>query len=147
MKQHWLDIQSFVADQQVLSAIDDLAIAIKFDLSGIEDPERKQLAAGARKELKRFLTELGELRQSAEAGVLKGIDPRSKELLDAFTAARQDAGNYRSALMQAGTGAALKLLDANDKRSKRELLECLNELRRVVERHQQEDISAILEEI
>ena len=39
MRQHWLDIQSFLADQQVLTAIDDLAIATKFELSGIVDEE------------------------------------------------------------------------------------------------------------
>ena len=47
MKQHWLDIQSFVEDQQVLSAIDNLAVATKFELSGIDDPERRELAEAA----------------------------------------------------------------------------------------------------
>jgi len=147
MKPHWLDIQSFVADQRVLSAIDDLAIAVKFELSGVDDPERRAMAEQARRYLRGFLKSLGELRRSAEDGILKGVDPRSKELLEAYGAARQDAGNFRSALMRAGTDAVLELLDAQDTRSRRELLDCLGELRSVVERHQQTDISAILEEI
>ncbi len=49
MKQHWLDIQSFLSDQRVLSAIDDLAIATKFELAGIEDAERRQLAETAQR--------------------------------------------------------------------------------------------------
>lgn len=147
MKQHWLDIQSFVEDQQVLTAIDNLAIATKFDLSGIDDPERRELAKIAREKLAMFLKHLGQLGESAASGVMKGVDPRSKELLDAYTSARQDAGNFQSTLMRAGTNAALELLNATDARGKRELLECLSELRKVVERHQQTDISAILEEI
>ncbi len=147
MKQHWLDIQSFLADQKVLSAIDDLAIATKFELSGIDDPERRQLAENARVELAKFLQRLAEWGQAADEGVVKGVDPRSKELLDAFRTARQDAGNYRSLLMRGGMEAASSLLNAGDVRSKRELLESLSELRRVVERHQQTDISAIVEEI
>ncbi len=147
MKQHWLDIQSFLADQKILSAIDDLAIATKFELSGIDDPERQQLAESARKNLSQFLTRLAELGHVADEGLVKGIDPRLKELLDAYRTARQDSGNYQSVLMRAGADAAVRLLNENDKRSQRELIESLNELRRVVERHQQTDISAILEEI
>ena len=147
MKQHWLDIQSFLADQKTLTAIDDLAIATKFELSGIDDPERRQLAKNARHSLARFLKRLAELGNVADEGVVKGFDPRSKELLDAYRTARQDAGNYQSVLMRAGADVVVRLLGENDTRSQRELLESLNELRRVVERHQQTDISAIVEEI
>ncbi len=76
-----------------------------------------------------------------------GIDPRFKELLDSYRSARNDRSNFRSALMRVGAEAAAGLLDARDKRTKRDLLESLDELRRVVERHQQTDVSAILEEI
>lgn len=147
MKQHWLDIQSFLADQKVLSAIDDLAIATKFELSGIDDAERRELAEQARKELTQFFKRLAQWSESAEAGPIKGVDPRSKELLDAYQAARQDAGNFRSILMRGGADAAVSLLNADDQRSKKELLKSLTELRQIVERHQQTDISAILEEI
>ena len=147
MKQHWLDIQSFLADQKILTAIDDLAIATKFELSGIDDPERRELAKNARHNLSLFLKRLAELGSVADEGVLKGVDPRSKALLDAYRIARQDAGNYQSVLMRAGADAVVRLLGENDTRSQRELLESLNELRRVVERHQQTDISAIVEEI
>ena len=147
MKQHWLDIQSFLADQKVLSAIDDLSIATKFALSGIDDEERRQLADEARQQLSCFLKNLAELGAAADQGVVKGVDPRSKELIDAYRSARQDSGNYQSTLMRAGADAVLGLLDAKDNRSQRELLESLNDLRRVVERHQQTDISAILEDI
>jgi hypothetical protein len=147
MQQTWLDIQSFFTDQRILSAIDDLAIATKFELAGINDVERIQLAAKARKELAQFLLRLADATVAADSGKITGIDPRFKELLDAYRSARNDRSNYRSPLMRLGADNATTLLEASDKRTKRELLESLDELRRIVERHQQTDISAILEEI
>ncbi|MCC7291838.1 MAG: hypothetical protein IT449_07245 [Phycisphaerales bacterium] len=147
MKQHWLDIQSFLTDQRVLAAIDDLAIATKFELAGIDDPERKELAQRAREELSRFLRRLGEAAAAADDGKIMGIDPRFKELLDAYRFARRDRGSFHSSLMRVGADAAISLLGARDKRTQRDLLESLDELRRIVEGHQRADVSAILEEI
>jgi hypothetical protein len=147
MQQNWLDIQSFFTDQRVLSAIDDLAIATKFELAGIHDAERVQLAAKARNDLSQFLLRLADAASAAEAGKITGIDPRFKELLDAYRAAHNDRTNYRSSLMRLGADKAASILEARDKRSMHELLESLDELRRIVERHQQTDVSAILEEI
>ncbi len=147
MQQNWLDIQSFFTDQRVLAAIDDLAIATKFELAGINDAERAQLAARARAELSQFLRRLADAAAAAQEGKIAGIDPRFKELIDAYRSARNDRSNFRSALMRLGADKAAHLLQATDKRTKRELLESLDELRQIVERHQQTDISAILEEI
>lgn len=147
MDQHWLDIQSFVTDQRLLAAIDDLAIATKFQLASVKDVEREELAEGARKELRKFLTRLGELTPKDSGEVIKGIDPRLKELVDTYEAARLDRDNFPSALMRVGSEALLRLLSARARPEQQELLACLSDLRRIVERHQQVDISAILEEI
>jgi hypothetical protein len=122
-------------------------MATKFELAGINDAERFQLATVARKELARFLSRIAEAAAAAESGRITGIDPRFKELLDAYRSARNDRSNFRSSLMRLGADKAITILEAADKRTKRELLESLDELRRIVERHQQTDISAILEEI
>src|SRR5438477_9776039 len=119
MQQNWLDIQSFFTDQRVLSAIDDLAIATKFELAGIDDAERVQLAAQARKELSHFLVRLADAAAAAESGKITGIDPRFKELLDAYRSARNDRSNYRSTLIRLGAHKAAPLLEAADKRTKR----------------------------
>ena len=147
MRQYWLDIQSFLSDQRVLTAIDDLSIATKFLLAGIDDAERQQLAERAREVLGKFLERLDDAATAADSGKVVGIDPRFKELLDAYRAVRRDRSNFKSSLMRVGPKATVSLLGATDARSKRELLESLDELRRVVERHQQTDVSAILEEI
>ena len=80
MDAHWLDIQSFVTDQRLLGAIDDLAIATKFQLAGVKDSERETLAETARQGLCKFLKKLGELTPNDSSQVVRGIDPRLKEL-------------------------------------------------------------------
>jgi hypothetical protein len=147
MDQHWLDIQSFVTDQRLLTAIDDLAIATKFQLAGVKDAEREELADKARQALQKFLAKLAELIPTDSDPIIKGIDPRLKELADAFQAARLDRDNFPSALMRAGGDALLRLLSARTRADQQELLACLSDLRRIVERHQQVDVSAILENI
>jgi hypothetical protein len=76
MEQHWLDIQSLLTDQRLLAAIDDLAIATKFELAGVKDAERQELADQARSELRKFLRRLGELAPAGASGMMKGVDPR-----------------------------------------------------------------------
>jgi hypothetical protein len=147
MDQHWLDIQSFMTDQRLLAAIDDLAIATKFQLAGVKDVEREELADAARQALRKFLARLTELTPKDPGEVTKGIDPRLKELVDTYEAARLDRENYPSALMRLGSEALLRLLTARTRPEQQELLACLSDLRRIVERHQQVDISAILEDI
>jgi hypothetical protein len=124
-----------------------LAIATKFRLAGVKDVEREELADVARGELGKFLHRLGELTLSAAPRVMKGVDPRLKELVDAYEAARLDRDNYPSALMRVGSDALLGLLSARSRQEQQELLSCLSDLRRIVERHQQVNVSAILEEI
>ena len=48
--------------------------------------------------------------------------------------------------MREGAAVVIPLLDAAEAPTKRKLLECLAELRRVVEQHQQADASVIFEE-
>jgi hypothetical protein len=146
MKQHWLDIQSFLSDQKILRAIDDLSIAIQFELTGITDQERRQLADRAVETLREFLRRLDEVTTESGKTVVRGVDPRFMQLADAFAAARRDRNNFRSTLMKAGAKSAISLLEAKDNRAKQELLNSLDELRRVVEGHQQTDVSAIFED-
>jgi ribosomal protein L31E len=146
MSEEWLDIQSFFADRDVLSAVNDLSVAIKLELAKIDDADRVQRAEKARDTLRQFLTRLDEVESADENEVVSGMDPRFKELTDAYACARRDGANFRSVLMRTGARNTLKLLEATDPRAKRELLDCLDELRRVVSRHQQTDISAIIED-
>lgn len=146
MSQEWLDIQSFFADNQILRAITDLSLATKYDLAGVRDEERAQRADEAKEVLRAFFARLDQACDEASHGRVLSLDSRSRELVDAIQAARRDRANFRSVLMQSGLGAGLELVDASDRRSKEALLESLNELRRVVSRHQQGTLSAIVED-
>jgi hypothetical protein len=146
MSNEWLDIQSFFADQDVLTAINDLAIAIRLETAGVKDPERRERADTARRILREFLSRLDEAESSGDNEIVAGLDPRFRELSDAFASARRDSANFKSVLMRVGAGTAIHLLDADDPSSRRELLQSLDELRRIVMHHQQSDVSAIFED-
>jgi hypothetical protein len=147
MKPHWLDIQSFLSDQKILGAIDNLAMSLQLELAAVSDPERRELGREAVGTLRAFLRRLSEVSTVAQENVVRGVDPRFMELAGAFAAARRDRANYRSILMRVGIEPTLGLLDQDETRAKRELLDCLRELRRIVQGHQQTDVSSILEDI
>lgn len=146
MSQEWLDIQSFVADNQILRAITDLSLATKYELAGVHDEERLQRADEARKQLRVFLAYLEKARKEASRGRMLCLDKRSHELVDAIETARRDRVNFHSVLMRSGLRTGAELLDASDRPSKAALLASLDELRRVVSRHQQSSFSAIVED-
>ena len=109
MSHEWLDIQSFFADQDVLSAINDLAIAIRLETSGVKDLERRERADNARKVLREFLSRLDEAESAEDNEIAAGVDPRFRELSDAFALARRDRANFKSVLMRTGAGTAIHL--------------------------------------
>jgi hypothetical protein len=146
MSEQWMDIQSFFADQEILGAINDLSIAIKQKLGGIHDAERFSRATQARSVLQRFFQRLEEATAPSERETFAAIDPRFKELADSFQSARRDPANFQSILMRGGAKTAGALLETTKKQEQRELLKCLDELRRVVAHHQQTDVSAIIED-
>jgi hypothetical protein len=146
MSQEWLNIQSFFTDHDLIRAINDLSIAVKLELAGVEDQERARRAGDARKLLREFLGHLAELEAGDAREVILGIDARFQSLTDALASARQDTARFNSVLMHEGAAVALPLLDAGDAESKSKLLDSLSELRRVVEQHQQADATVIFEE-
>src|SRR5262249_61534104 len=137
MSQEWLNIQSFFTDHEVIRAMNDLSIAVKLELAGVEDQERSRRASEARKVLRRFLGQLSELEAGDGKEVMLGIDARFQSLTDALASARQDTARFNSVLMREGAAVALPLLDAPDAGSKAKLLDSLSELRRAVGENQQ----------
>lgn len=146
MSQEWLDIQTVLADHEVLRAITDLSLGVKYELAGIDDTDREERAKKAREVVRSFLNQLDEVSARATEDRVVSLDHRSKELVDAFRAARTDRANYHSVLMRSGARTGAELLEAEDRRSKEALLESLEELRRILARHQQASLSAIVED-
>lgn len=144
MSQEWLDYQGFIADHNVLQAITDLSIATKLDMSGVDDIPID--VDGARRILDEFLLTLANLQneQSTNADIL--ADRNLREIADAFRAARSDSVRYQSVLVRSGADAGRTLLSAADRPAKQALIECLDELRRIVSGHQTSTLSAIIED-
>jgi len=147
MSQEWLNIQSFVTDHELLGAINDLSIHLKFQDAGVKDSERERRAEEARKSLRDFLGRLSTIEKGDRTNPVLGVDSRFQSLTDAIASARSSSENYQSPLIREGAASALQLLDsASDVKGRRDLLQSLAELRRIVEQHQQTDASIIFEE-
>lgn len=146
MSEKWMDVQSFLSDQGVLLAINDLSIAIKQELAGVVRKQRTDKANEAKKKLRRFLARLNRILVSKDQDTVLGVDPRFRQLVEDFEASRNDTARFKSRLMRDGPASVIDLLDSMDVVSRKALLESLSELRRVVSRHQQADAAAILED-
>ena len=147
MSSEWLDIQSFVSDQEALRAINDLAIAVHLSLSNVRDEGREPRAQAARQTIRQFLADLERVLQSRDHdSVAAGVEPRLQELAQSFESARRDVSREHSVLLTMGPAEAAGLLDARDPPAKRELLRVLDELRELVTRHRQSSAMGIYED-
>ena len=149
MSTDWLAIQSFQRSQDLLSAINTLSIHTKLRLSGVADEERARAVAEAREKLASFLEAFEKIVQQAgqaERGALLGIDPRLRQLARSFVAAKRDRHRFRSRLFTQSPSDAVDLLASTDEKDQQALVECLTDLRTLVEEHIYTDTHRILTE-
>jgi hypothetical protein len=149
MSTEWLAIQSFQRDQDLLAAINTLSIHTKLKLGGVADEERAEAAAEAREKLTSFLETFEKIVQQAgqaEEGALLGIDPRLRQLARSFVAAKRDRHRFHSTLFTQSPSDAADLLASTDKKDQQALVECLKDLRTLVEEHIYTDTHRILTE-
>jgi hypothetical protein len=146
MTANWLTFQSLQRSQEVLQAINTLSIHLTLTLDGIADEERSQAADHSVETLRSFLDELAaaatQVEQSEPAPIL-GVDPRLQQLAQDYLAARRRQ-RFRSCLRAAPIDSIKTLLTSRDRRDWKALLECLAELRVLVEEHMHDDASKIL---
>ena len=91
MSSEWLDIQSFVSDQEALRAINDLSIAVHLSLSKVSDEGREGRTKAAKQTVRQFLGDLDRVLQSRDLDdIAAGVDPRLQELAQSFESARRD---------------------------------------------------------
>jgi hypothetical protein len=147
MSTDWLAIQSFQRSQDLLAAINTLSIHTKLRLSGVADEERAEAAATARHKLASFLEAFEKIVQQAEqaeGGVLLGIDPRLQQLVNSFVAAKHDGRRFHSRLFTQSPSEAVGLLASTEEEDQQALVECLTDLRILVEEHISTDTHQIL---
>lgn len=150
MSTKWLTVRSFQQSQQVLAAINALSIHLKLSLAGVKDDEREQEAQKSRSILGDFLRELetfvGELGDTGTRPVM-GADARTRQLARSYVQAKRDRRHYRSLLFRNSPHEVQTLLGSQDPKDRQVLIECLDELRRLLEAHIHTDARKILGEI
>jgi len=148
MSTEWLAIQSFQHGQDLLTAINTLSIYTKLEPTGISDKEQAEAADRARGTIASFLEELEAMVQEIEKReVVLGIDPRRRQLVRNFIAAKHNQRRFHSALFQSTFANVRRLLHPSSKEDRRSLIECLEELRVLLEEHIHTDTMRILGEI
>ncbi len=146
MTADWLTFQSFQRSQKVLKAINTLSVHLKLMLGGIADEERSQAAGQSVETLQAFLDELEAAARQAdqtESALMLGVDSRFQQLVHDYLAARRHC-RFCSRLFTNSIGDVRGLLNSNARSDQRALVECLAELRVLVEEHMHADIGQIL---
>lgn len=148
MSNSWLAAESFDRGQHLIRATNTLAIQVKLSLAGVQDAERAVAAERARDELRTFLGDFAGWLAEAERAptpLVMGIDPRLHQLVTTVVSQRR-RWPPRSLLYRLPMEQVRALLDATTPLEMRQLLECLHELRAVLEDHLHADVVGLLGE-
>ncbi len=148
MSNSWLAAESFDRGQRLIQATNTLLIQVKLTLAGVQDHERAVAAQRARDELRDFLGNFAEWLAEAErttTPVVMGIDPRLHQLVTTVVTQRRQWPR-RSLFYRLPMEQVRALLDGTTPDEMRQLLECLQELRVVLEDHLHADVIGLLGE-
>lgn len=146
MSTEWLAIQSFQKGQDLLTAINTLSIHTKLKLGEYTDEKRAESVTKAKETLASFLKNFEQVVERAEQagdGPLLGVDPRTSQLARSFAHARRERHRFRSCLFREPISSTVDLLTSTDKTDQQALVECLSELRTLIEEHVQTDTARI----
>lgn len=147
MSDHWISYQSFIQNQQLLEAINTLSIHTKLKLAGDADKGRVREVEQATQQLTRFITSFDTLVRKNEVDrALNGADDRLRQLLQNFYSAKNNSQKFRSLLFTDSPARLLTLMTSDKIEDKLALVECLRELRLLIEQHVHADTNAILGE-
>lgn len=152
MSTQWLSLQSFQQGQELLEAINLLSIHAKLQRNGVvqQNEERDQAIQHGREKIKAFLQDLAPLVEQAEENQEKpllGIDLRRRQLVNSFLKAIKNPRQFHSALFRKSISEALRLLESEAEDDQQQLIDCLADLRLLVEEHTNHDTVRILGEI
>jgi hypothetical protein len=150
VRAQWLTVQSFQHSQELLAAINTLSIHLKLEAEGASDRERAQAADDSRNKLDGFRKELEQLVGKPDRDEVKpvlGTDPRTRQLAESFLEARRDRTRFRSVLFREDISRARQLLYSDADEDREPLLQCLDDLRVLLQEHVQADASQIMGQI
>jgi len=141
----WLTVQSFRSSQELITAINTLSIHTKLLLIGNNDNDRKQSVEEAKQKLSSFFAEFEEVvgeQKDIDKPVL-GANPRLRQLARSFIKAKHNR-KFRSKLVKERLSVIRDLLYSNDEDDRRSLVNCLSDLRVILEEHVQADTNKML---
>lgn len=146
MSIRWLTVQSLQQGQDLLASVNTLSIHTKLLLAGKPDKERATSADDARNKIDSFLAQLEQVvgdGKDTEQPVL-GADPRMRKLVRSFIKAKGNRRRFRSELVREGLNNVRKLLYSEDAEDRKSLVQCLSDLRIIIEEHLQADADKML---
>ena len=142
MSDKWLSAQSFERSLQLVSAINTVSIHCKLEAAGIDDSARLPDVLEARNCLRQFLSAFGPLVRSFRVdskNIADGVDPRLGELARGFLFAQGQKPSV-SALADVSPEEISQLLESSEAREQERLLQCLHDLRLLLEQHLSVDV-------
>lgn len=148
MKSEWLTASSFERAFEIVSAINTLSIHAKLKLAGIDDPVDPLEVERARPRLLEFLAALRALVENTEkdqSKIIVGADPTMGELALEYL---NEKGRLppRSMLYTLSLTQLEELVRSERNEDSKDLVECLESLRDLVENYAQADVSRIFDE-
>lgn len=150
MKTEWLTIQSFQQSQELIDAINTLSIHLKLKSLGIDDGENRGNIQQAREKLSEFLKSIDKVMHDVDevdAEPLTGVDPRFRQFIRNFVAARKNSRQFNSSLFKKSLPALIKLLESEKPRNTQMLLDSLSDLRILLEEHIHSDTLRLIGDI
>lgn len=149
MKNRWLAASNFERMHEIISAINTTSINAKLSLTGSQEPVAESELAKAQELLRDFLSQfysqLQTMEQNADGAVV-GNDPRIGELLESYLEEKRRSPNT-SGLYAISSSEFLNLIKTTSLDEFPHLIECLRDLRTLLEQHSQVDINNILGDI
>jgi hypothetical protein len=146
MNQDWLAAANFERAHEILSAVNVLSIDAKLRLAGVASNRLPAEIERARDRLLEFLRRFDLLVSEAESHpgrTLTGTDPRLGGLAVQYVTARR-SGRDHSAFFAMSPGQVGELLASNRPEDLSALVECLRDIRALMERHIRADVSGIV---
>lgn len=150
MSTHWLYIQSFQQNQELLSAINTLSIHRKLTDRGHSDMSKKKAAQQAREILVDLFGKLDKIVQNIENGHRKpvlGVDARLRQLAENYVHAKRARGQFCSPFLEYPLSQVGQLFYSERPEDRREALKVLAAFRELLEEHISIDTTRLLGEI
>lgn len=149
MDAKWLSVQSMKLNQSIIGAINILSIHFKLALRQMEDIKSPQQIEEAKNVIQHWIVEFDRNLSAYEQNsyqALAGVSPRQQQLVKRFESAKRK-GEFSSKIFCENPQKIIELMSAEEPAQITELLQSLNDLRILLEEHNQMDIQNLVPDL